>query len=106
MPRCARPQAGTFSMCSPSNTMVPASAAMVLSIRLNTVDLPDPLGPMSPVIEPRGTVNEQPSTALIPPKCFLSPVTASSGVVSVARLGDGDVLAQRLQAAASLDAGS
>ena len=41
----------------------PASARMVPSIRLNSVVLPEPLGPISAVIEPSGTVNEQPSTA-------------------------------------------
>ena len=37
-------------------------------MRLKTVVLPDPLGPMSAVIEPSGTANEQSSTARTPPK--------------------------------------
>ena len=48
------------------------------SIRLNAVVLPDPFGPMSAVIEPSGTTNEQPSTARTPPKRFSSPRTSSS----------------------------
>src|SRR5574341_700109 len=35
---------------------------------LNSVVLPDPLGPIKPVIEPCSTFMEQASTALIPPK--------------------------------------
>ena len=40
--------------------------------QLNRVVLPAPFGPMSPVIDPSGTVNETPSTARWPPKALVS----------------------------------
>ena len=40
--------------------------------------LPEPLGPMRPVTLPSRTRNEQPSTAVIPPKRLTSPRTSSA----------------------------
>ena len=48
-------------------------------MRLKAVVLPDPFGPISAVIDPSGTTNEQPSTARRPPKRFSRPLTSSSG---------------------------
>jgi hypothetical protein len=40
------------------------------AIKLNNVVLPDPLGPIIPVIVPRLTFKEQSDTAARPPKYF------------------------------------
>src|SRR4051794_37216099 len=37
---------------------------------LNSVDLPEPFGPMTPVMEPRATLRLASSNATRPPKCF------------------------------------
>ena len=50
-------------------------------MRLNSVVLPDPFGPIRPVIEPSGTTSEAPSTALRPPNCLRRSLTSSSGAV-------------------------
>ena len=78
-PRWARRYGASPSIRRPSNQTSPEFGVMVPSIRLNAVVLPDPLGPISAVIEPCGTVNEQPLTALTPPKCFVRPRMSSSG---------------------------
>ena len=46
-------------------------------MRLNTVVLPEPFGPISAVIVPARTPNEQSSTACTPPKPFDRPSTSS-----------------------------
>jgi len=48
-------------------------------ITLIKVVLPLPLGPMSSVTLPRGTVRSTPSKALRLPKCFETPLTSSIG---------------------------
>src|SRR5829696_6897730 len=55
-PRCARRQGGFPSIRCPSNQTSPACGAIVPPIRLKTVVLPDPFGPISAVIEPSGTL--------------------------------------------------
>src|SRR3954465_13007017 len=112
MPRWARPQAASPSMRPPAKVISPESAGIVFSIRLKTGVLPEPFGPMSPVIEPSGTTNEQPSTARSPPNCLTSPDTSSSGFLPrppppppappPPRSRHGSLL-QRLQAAAGAD---
>ncbi len=37
------------------------------------VVFPDPLGPMNPYNDPRGTVRSRSSTATTPPNCFVTP---------------------------------
>ena len=64
-------------MRRPSSRISPDSARIVSSIRLNRVVLPDPFGPIRPVIEPSGTVKEAPSTAFTPPKWRLRSRTSS-----------------------------
>src|SRR3954466_6828948 len=78
-PRCARVHGRSPSIRRPSNVTAPASARIMPPTRLNTVVLPEPLGPISAVIEPRGTSNEQPSTARRPPKRLASPSITNSG---------------------------
>ena len=50
-------------MRRPSKQTSPSSARIVPPIRLKAVVLPEPFGPIRPVIVPSSTVNEQPSTA-------------------------------------------
>src|ERR1700687_808850 len=61
------------------NTTRPASASMCPVIRLKSVVLPAPLGPMIALIDQRGTVNDTPPTAMKPPKFLDSPRTSSTG---------------------------
>src|SRR5712692_105443 len=56
-------------MSAPSNTIEPLVAGSVPAMTARNVDLPAPLGPISPVICPRGTSIDTPSTACIPSKC-------------------------------------
>ena len=58
--------------CPPSGTRCPV-------IRLKSVVLPAPLGPMMALIEPLGTVKETPSTAWKPSKLFRTSRTSSTG---------------------------
>jgi hypothetical protein len=51
-------------------------------MRSIAVLFPAPFGPMSPVTCPNGAWNEQPLTAMTPPKCFVSPRTSSAAVVA------------------------
>src|SRR5262249_16519747 len=51
-------------------------------MRLKTVVLPEPLGPMRPTTVPAATSNEQSLTARMPPKILVSPDTASVGAAS------------------------
>src|SRR5262249_54598270 len=68
------------SMRRPSKWTAPASGRSRLVMRLKTVVLPDPLGPMRPTMLPVATSKEHSLTARSPPKSFVSPATASAGV--------------------------
>src|SRR5262249_3283986 len=59
---------------------------MCMIIR-NVVVLPDPLGPMKPYSDPRGTERSRSSTAATPPNCLVTPrmVMASLIVSPVSR---------------------
>src|SRR5579885_498469 len=59
---------GKRAMSKPSSRIEPESARIKPVITLAAVLLPAPLGPISPVMLPRFTVNEQLSTARRPPK--------------------------------------
>src|SRR5258707_7461995 len=61
------------------NTTRPSSGSRCPVIRLKSVVLPAPLGPMIALIDPRGTVNDTPPTAMKPPKFLESPRTSSTG---------------------------
>src|SRR4030095_109825 len=61
------------------NTTRPPSGCRRPVIRLNSVVLPAPLGPMIALIEPCGTVNETPPTAAKPSKLLLILLTSSTG---------------------------
>src|SRR5262249_54112135 len=69
-------------MRRPPKCTAPASGRSRLVIRLKTVVLPEPLGPMRPTTVPAATANEQSLTARMPPKILVSPDTASVGAAS------------------------
>src|SRR5258707_3945594 len=72
-------------MFAPSKRIAPASARKNPLMRLAAVLLPAPFGPISPVILPRATVNEQSSTARRPPKALTRCCTSNRmGVDSAA----------------------
>ena len=50
-------------------------------MQLTSVDLPEPLGPISPTRSPRATARSMPSSATKPPKRLPRPCTSSSGAV-------------------------
>ena len=60
-------------------------------MQLKQVVLPAPLGPISPLIEPRSTSNVAPSTATWPPKRLTRPETSSSTSTSAILEGDATV---------------
>jgi hypothetical protein len=53
---------------------------------LNSVDLPAPFGPISPVIDPRRTRSEQSRTARMPPKDFTTDRTTMASSASARSL--------------------
>src|SRR5262249_56148568 len=61
----------------------PASGRRTPPIKLKTVLLPDPFGPMRPTAVPGSTSNEQLSTARMPPNRRVSPATRSSAIGAV-----------------------
>src|SRR5215469_15705075 len=64
-------------MSRPSSTTLPLSGGRWPVIRLNSVDLPAPLGPITAAICCVSTVNETSPTATKPENDFLSLVTSS-----------------------------
>src|SRR6266516_6002110 len=66
-------------MFSPAKTTSPASGLSTLVIKLKTVDLPAPLGPMMARISPGSTVMSTLSTATSAPNRRVSPLHSSSG---------------------------
>src|SRR5262245_14003666 len=78
-------------MFSPAKKTSPAVGLSTLVIRLKTVDLPAPLGPMTARISPGSTVRSTLSTATSAPKRRTRPLHSSSGtgrLLAVARVGD------------------
>src|SRR5690348_3814938 len=67
-------------MSSPRNFTRPLSGAKTPLIRLNTVDLPAPFGPIKPRISPSFTVNVSSPTACSPPKRLPRSRTSSSAL--------------------------
>src|SRR2546425_4713787 len=65
------------SMRSPMKRMAPASGVSAPAIRLKSVVLPAPFGPMSPVMVPASIASSMPSTARRLPKALTSPDTSS-----------------------------
>src|SRR5690554_1308629 len=63
-------------MSSPSSRIWPLSSGRAPAIMLNKVDLPAPLGPISPVMEPCSTCSEQSFMTLRPPKALCTCLTS------------------------------
>ncbi len=57
-------------MSSPQNSTLPVVGLIWPRMLLNSVVLPEPLGPMTPTISPGPTDRLTPSTALIAPYCL------------------------------------
>src|SRR5215207_1907042 len=72
-------------MSSPRNSTAPAVGGNRPQIRLTIVLFPEPFGPISPKIRPGSTLRSTPSTARTPPKCLLSPLSASTDCFSPPR---------------------
>ena len=67
MPRRASLSGDTPVMSSPQNTMRPEVGLICPRIALNSVVLPLPLGPITPMISPGATEKLTPSTARMAP---------------------------------------
>src|ERR1700733_10716113 len=67
MPPMQRARGGVRVMSLPSKCTVPVSGRSTPVMRLNSVDLPAPFGPMMPSASPRATSSATPSTALSEP---------------------------------------
>src|SRR5947207_2073448 len=65
------------AISSPRNRMEPAVHGSAPEMQLKAVVFPEPFGPMSPRISPSLTSKETAVSAAKPPKCFVSPLTAS-----------------------------
>ena len=68
MPSRARRAGLSWEMSFPSSVTVPSSAFWKPQQTLNMVVLPAPLGPISPVMRPRGASTVTPPRATRPPK--------------------------------------
>src|ERR1700748_3615953 len=82
MPRRQTSSGGSPSMRPPWNAMAPSSGANTPAIRLNSVVLPAPFGPITAKIEPCGTEKLTPATARSPWKFFVTPSTSRSAAMS------------------------
>src|SRR4029077_325841 len=98
MPFCATTCTGSPVMFSPAKMTSPAVGLSTLVIRLNTVDLPAPLGPMTARILPASRLMSTASTATSAPKRRTSPLHSSSGIGRVLATGRAMELGPRLEA--------
>ena len=73
---------GQPATSTPSIRTVPASGRSIPMMSFITVDLPEPLGPISPRISPGAMSSAMPPTATSPPNRLTSPETCSSAVLS------------------------
>src|SRR5687767_1963215 len=80
MPFCATRFTGSPVISSPANLTRPACGLRTLVMRLNTVDLPAPFGPITARISPGSIVKSTRSTATSAPKRRSSPRHSSSGI--------------------------
>jgi len=82
IPRRATASGRSAVMSRPSNVTRPALGVSKPVMQSNVTVLPEPFGPMRPVIEPCATAKETPSTATSPPKRLVSPSTSRATVTS------------------------
>src|SRR5215470_15480488 len=80
MPFCATACTGSPVMFSPAKITSPAVGFSTLVIRLNTVDLPAPFGPMTARILPASRRMSTASTATSAPNRRTRPLHSSSGI--------------------------
>src|SRR5262249_30142042 len=80
IPFCATTCTGSPVIFSPANMTSPAVGFSTLVIRLNTVDLPAPFGPMTARILPESRLMSTASTATSAPKRRTNPRHSSSGI--------------------------
>src|SRR5271167_1281761 len=66
--------------------ILPALGRMVPAMRLRSVVLPEPLGPISPRISPGDTASDMALTATNPPNALVKLATSSSAVMASAFL--------------------
>src|SRR5947209_17224238 len=77
-------------MSRPRSSTRPALGFTKPVMRLISVLLPEPLGPITPSASPRRSSNETSFTACTAPKFLHSPRTRKSGSSAIRRLLDGD----------------
>src|SRR5258707_9533419 len=80
IPFCATMCTGSPVIFSPAKMTSPAVGFSTLVIRLNTVDLPAPFGPMTARILPASRLMSTASTATSAPKRRTNPLHSSSGI--------------------------
>src|SRR5262249_32469026 len=80
IPFCATTCTGSPVIFSPAKMTSPAVGFSTLVIRLNTVDLPAPFGPMTARILPASRLMSTASTATSAPKRRTNPLHSSSGI--------------------------
>src|SRR5690348_698727 len=85
MPRRHTSSDASRSMREPAKVMVPESGANTPAIRLNSVVLPAPFGPITAKIAPSGTAKLTSATARRPWKFFETSVTSRSPAISLLR---------------------
>src|SRR3984957_12295825 len=78
MPARACTSGGARVTSLPSKTMRPVVGWVSPARQLKNVDLPAPLGPISPMISPCSTVRSAPATARKPPNSLETLVASSS----------------------------
>ena len=91
MPRRASAWVGNLARSRPSNRMRPDVGRSTALIRLKSVVLPAPLGPIRLQIAPASTSSETSLTATRPPKRLETPSSRSSGVTTATSCGVGSV---------------
>src|SRR5882672_3128751 len=104
MPSAARRCTGRRVMSDPARRIVPPSARTTPEMRLMSVVLPAPFGPMRPSASPSAMLRSTRSTAVTPPKRFVRPTVSSnirgSDAGELSRAADLD---ERHQAARQID---
>src|SRR5882762_10165361 len=99
MPACATRYAGRPPISAPRKRTEPASGLSAPAMRLKTVLLPEPLGPIRPRISPSATSNETLLTAVKPPNLFVSCSTFSKSRREGVALGERQHRVARLDGA-------
>src|SRR2546425_7849316 len=106
MPACASGAGGPPPISAPRKRTEPVLGLSAPATRLNTVLLPEPLGPIRPRISPSATSNETLLTAVKPPKLFVSCSTFSNSRCEGVALGERQNGVGRLDGAWPRDMGA